>query len=78
MHEQWHISRYTRSAVHITRLERDIRILSITHQLRSMSNQPPTGLPPRLGVGCQSFTLPSSVDCDYDEGCDDTFVLSPI
>jgi hypothetical protein len=33
---------------------------------------------PRLGGSCQSFALLSSVDCDYDEGCDDTFVLSPI
>jgi len=45
---------------------------------RQQNRRPPSRVTPRLGGDCQSFTLPSSVDCDYDEGCDDTFVLSLI
>ena len=36
----------------------------------------PTRLATWIGIGCQAFTLPSSVDHDCDEGYSDTTTLS--
>jgi hypothetical protein len=32
-------------------------------------SRPPTRIIPRIGVGCQSFTLPSSANYECYEGC---------
>ena len=43
--------------------------LSRIAQPDKQNSRIPTGITPRIGVGCQSFILPSSVDYDCDEGC---------
>ena len=43
----------------------------LCHWISQMQKQPtPTGITPSLWVGCQSFTLPSSMKHDSDEGRD--------
>ena len=37
---------------------------------RQQNSRPPTGIAPRLRVGCQSSTLPSSANYNWDKGCD--------
>jgi hypothetical protein len=56
---------------YITRLEPNIRTSPITPPTPSdqQSSRPPTRITPRTGGGCQSFTLPFSVNYDCDEGC---------
>ena len=45
------------------------RLTVKTFDPRQQNSRPPTGIAPRLGVGCQSFTLPSSVNYNWDKGC---------
>ncbi len=47
------------------------RLAVKTFDSRQQNSQPRTGIAPRLGVGCQSFMLPSSVNYNWDKGCND-------
>jgi hypothetical protein len=42
-----------------------------TPRSNQRNSRPPKGIAPRIGVGCQSFTLPSSANYDCDEDCND-------
>jgi hypothetical protein len=39
-----------------------------TPRSNQIDSRPPKGIAPRIGVGCQSFTLPSSANFDCYEG----------